>query len=393
MPQKFVTDSGDNINDAVFHPALNILATNFGAAAPEIRLWDVESGKARQDLVELDVADLHEGKITSLQFSPDGENLLVRLDINGEGYLVRKRLKLTSGDRRKLVAGIADISANVEPPQVGTVPLAAFDALRSGLGKGMSTETISGWFTDAVVVIENADGIGAGFVVGTDGYIVTCEHCVPTLEKITVRYRVTSQGKTEIKSAPAKLLRRDEARDLALLKIETASKLRTVRLAQSARSGQKVCIIGHPSLGEDVLEYTITEGIVSSANRKLDEQSFVQTTAAINPGNSGGPMFNGDGMVIGMVARNAYLDGAGFAVPASELTQFLVTASVTNGEAGKLRRDWVDASGKQVLDAYYLGTSEGKVNLQRSDGKRLSVAVDRLSSQDRSFIEMIGAAK
>ncbi len=77
------------------------------------------------------------------------------------------------------------------------------------------------------------------------------------------------------------------------------------------------------AVGGKILDYTMTQGIVSNPRRLLGEKPHIQTNAAVNPGVSGGPMFNAYGKVIGLVVRKANIENAGFAVPCETLDAFL----------------------------------------------------------------------
>ena len=117
------------------------------------------------------------------------------------------------------------------------------------------------------------------------------------------------------------MIRIDDTLDLALLKIESTVHLVHVYLAPDDRveTGESVTVIGDPGLGDEILNRTMTTGIVSNPSREIEGQQFVQISAAINPGNSGGPLFNEHGLVIGLISLKGNIEGAGFAVPASVL--------------------------------------------------------------------------
>jgi len=389
VAKRIATDTTNGHNDAAFHPVFDMLAVIKGESAQQIALVNPDTGEAIEDVLHFDAADLRGQPAKHLRFSPDGKHLIAKTQVNGRDYLVRFDLNLDARQTRQLdeFANRLNVPPQEQPPR--RVPLSDLHALRSGLGKAMDTETISHWFNDSVVVLKNDEGAGAGFVVGSDGYILTCAHCVPQFGPTNVTYRVRSGNEVEKKRVRAEVLRVDDRRDLALLKIDVTSPLRSVRLAHTGRAGQRVCIIGHPGSGETILEHTITEGIVSNADRELDGQRYLQTSAAINPGNSGGPMFNDHGLVIGMVVRKAQLEGAGFAIPTQVLTKFLVEASTITGDSLRLRRDWVDASGRRVLDAVLTGIGESTIQLRRADGRRFSVKLQQLSPADRQFIGLL----
>jgi S1-C subfamily serine protease len=284
-------------------------------------------------------------------------------------------------------------TADTKKPQVA---LAQLDALQGGSGKEMSAKEIGRWFTDSVVVVQNGGGSGTGFLVGADGFILTCAHCVEEDdEPIGIVYRVNKNGGTRTATVRALLVNRDVDRDLALIKVEKNAELaRPVRLGNSKalESGDRLNIIGNPGLGDRVtiLDNTMTEGIVSNPRRLLAGQYFLQTTAQINPGSSGGPIFNDHGLVVGLVAaKGTQIDGAGFAVPGQDIVAFLVKSATKSGANGQLRREWVDASGAHRIDATLREVMADGVKLLKSDGLEVVVPADKLSEHDREFIKLL----
>jgi serine protease Do len=160
---------------------------------------------------------------------------------------------------------------------------------------------------------------GSGFVVSSDGYILTNDHVVDGATQVRVRL-------LDRREVPAKVVGTDPTTDVAVLKID-ASGLQPAPLGSSeaTRVGEWVLAIGNP-FGEN-LTFTVTQGIVSAKGRALDLpnrstrsiQDFIQTDAAINPGNSGGPLVNTSGEVIGInsaiVSETGSYSGYGFAIP------------------------------------------------------------------------------
>ncbi len=175
---------------------------------------------------------------------------------------------------------------------------------------------------DSVVVIRAGDSGGTGFVVGGDGYIVTCAHVLGGREKVTVGYRT---GDGELAWAAGQLIARDAANDLALVKLSVPARLPPVPLAaQPPAVGENVTVIGHPGLGARSLEYTLTAGIVSRAEHRIDGLPFIQTTATINPGNSGGPMFDETGCLAGaVVLKDISAEKRSFAIGVNRIRAFL----------------------------------------------------------------------
>jgi serine protease Do len=155
-------------------------------------------------------------------------------------------------------------------------------------------------------------GVGSGFIVSSDGYILTNAHVVDDASEVTVKL-------TDNREFSAKVVGTDRRSDVALVKIN-AKNLPTVRIGEAAKSkvGEWVAAIGSP-FG---LENTVTAGIISAKSRSLPDENyvpFIQTDVAINPGNSGGPLFNMAGEVIGInsqiYSRTGGYMGLSFAVP------------------------------------------------------------------------------
>ncbi|PHS69724.1 MAG: serine peptidase [Methylophaga sp.] len=158
----------------------------------------------------------------------------------------------------------------------------------------------------------NGHSLGSGFVLSSDGYILTNHHVIKNADEIIVRFSDKSEYE-------AKVLGSDERSDVALLKVE-ATNLKAVKLGDSTqlKVGEWVLAIGSP-FGFD---HSATAGIVSALGRSLPSDSyvpFIQTDVAINPGNSGGPLFNLDGEVVGInsqiYSRTGGFMGVSFAIP------------------------------------------------------------------------------
>jgi len=155
-------------------------------------------------------------------------------------------------------------------------------------------------------------GVGSGFIVNSDGVILTNAHVVANAQEVTVKL-------TDKREFKAKVIGIDKPTDIAVLKID-AHDLPTVKLGDSEKTkvGDWVLAIGSP-FG---FENTATAGIVSAKSRSLPDEGyvpFIQTDVAVNPGNSGGPLFNLNGQVIGINAQiysnSGGYQGLSFAIP------------------------------------------------------------------------------
>jgi serine protease Do len=170
-------------------------------------------------------------------------------------------------------------------------------------------------------------GIGSGFIISPDGYILTNAHVVNNASKITVKL-------TDRREFDGKVVGMDERTDVAVIKIIAKGDLPVVRLGDSnkLRPGQWVLAIGSP-FG---FENSVTAGVVSATARGNVGESgngyvpFIQTDVAVNPGNSGGPLFNLEGEVVGInsqiYSRSGGYEGISFAIP----------IDVANNVAGQL---------------------------------------------------------
>lgn len=158
------------------------------------------------------------------------------------------------------------------------------------------------------------EGLGSGFIVDEDGYILTNNHVIQGVDRILVKL-MDSEKKYE-----AKVIGTDPRTDLALIKIDAGRKLPTVILGDSdtIEIGEWAIAIGNP-MG---LEETVTVGVISAKGRNVlgtsPYEDFIQTDAAINPGNSGGPLVNIKGEVIGIntaIIAPYMAQNIGFAIP------------------------------------------------------------------------------
>ena len=287
-----------------------------------------------------------------------------------------------------LVAGLVGLPAVAVPPAVAGAPTAAGPASVADLAEGL-LDAVVNISTSQTAPVEKQipiprapegspfqdffddffkgqgknggaprkiQSLGSGFVIGTDGYIVTNNHVIDGADEITANF---SDG-TKLK---AKLLGRDQKTDIALLKVEPTKPLKAVKFGDSdkARVGDWVMAIGNPfGFGGSV-----TVGIVSARNRDINAgpyDNFIQTDAAINKGNSGGPLFDMYGDVIGIntaiVSPTGGSIGIGFAVPSKTASAVIDQLK----QFGETRRGWLGVRIQGVTDdiAESMGMKEPK---------------------------------
>jgi S1-C subfamily serine protease len=213
--------------------------------------------------------------------------------------------------------------------------------------------------------------VGSGFVVSTDGYILTNQHVVvdensgQSATSVTVGFKSTG---SQIKTVVAKVVGADASSDVALLQIDPKGMtLQPLSIGNSdtIQVGEPVVAIGNPLQ----LDFSITSGIVSAVDRDLNSPNGrtipggIQTDAAINPGNSGGPLIDSHGQVIGIneqiASQGGGNEGLGFAVPINLAVKTMAQLK----QFGTVKYAWMGIQGQTVTadlaQAFKLPVSEG----------------------------------
>ena len=202
------------------------------------------------------------------------------------------------------------------------------------------------------------EGVGSGVITDERCHVLTNNHVVDEAERLKITL-------TDGRVFNGKVIGTDEATDLAVVKLDSSESLPFAALGDSddLKIGQIVIAIGNPFglTGGP----TVTAGIVSSLNRKIQFENgtleLIQTDAAINPGNSGGPLINTRGEVIAInTAKMPYAHGIGFAVPIS-IAKSVMMELIQNGRV--INRPWIGISyvkiTRQLALYYRLPTTEG----------------------------------
>jgi len=177
---------------------------------------------------------------------------------------------------------------------------------------------------EGVVQVRTPGGLGSGFIINEEGYLITNFHVIEGETQIAVEVYHQKAGQLDRKTyKQVRIVAMNKFADLALLKIEDKDAPKFVRVllgdSDALAVGEKVFAIGSP-LG---LERTVTEGIVSTKTREQQGMLYIQTTAQINPGNSGGPLFNLKGEVVGVTNMKIFGEGLGFAIPVEQVKYLL----------------------------------------------------------------------
>jgi len=265
----------------------------------------------------------------------------------------------TVGDRLRTRFGLqhehAPVSATSAPAPVQPAPFSYADAVARAAPSVVNiyankvvTEQAVRMFTDPLMQqlfggtpagppqTRREQNLGSGVIVTADGYVLTNNHVIADASDIQV---LLYDGRV----AKAKLVGADEETDLAVLKIQDASNLPVIQMAdpKKLRVGDVVLAIGNPLN----LNQTVTMGIISAIGRQLSNSSpedFIQTDAAINLGNSGGALVNSNGDLVGintlLIGKAANAEGIGFAIPVDTATnvlrQLIATHHVIRGWLG-----------------------------------------------------------
>ena len=253
-------------------------------------------------------------------------------------------------------------------------------------------------------------GVGSGFIITADGYVLTNAHVVADAKEVVVKL-------TDKREFKAKVMGVDRKTDVGLIKIE-ASNLPVVRMGSPAETkvGEWVVAIGSP-FG---FENTVTAGIVSAKSRELPDEAyvpFIQTDVAVNPGNSGGPLFNMKGEVIGInsqiYSQSGGYQGLSFAVPIdialNVKDQLQKDGKVTRGKIGvgiqSVTQELAESFGLKNTQGALIGSVEkggpgDKAGLKPGDvvlalnGKKIEKSVDlprlvgQMKPNDRAMLSV-----
>ena len=210
-------------------------------------------------------------------------------------------------------------------PVVNLNPLSQFYHLENRPPATRDMQALVKQLGEAVVQIRTPGGLGSGFFINADGYLITNFHVIEGETEISVEVYHQQNGQLDRETyKQVKIIALNKFRDLALLRIEDkqAPRFKYVTLgnADALTVGDSVFAIGSP-MG---LERTVTSGILSTKTRQMEGELYLQTTAQINPGNSGGPLFNLAGEVVGVTnMKITFGEGLGFAIPVELVRSFL----------------------------------------------------------------------
>src|ERR1017187_1705210 len=216
-------------------------------------------------------------------------------------------------------------TASVSAPTEVALPKPGFYLAPNKAASLRSVRELVNEIGEAVIQVRTPSGLGSGFFLNEDGFLITNFHVIESETQISVEVYHQKDGQLDRKTyKQVRIIALNKFADLALLKVEDrdAARFKSVALgsAEVLSVGESVFAIGSP-LG---LERTVTEGILSTKTREMGGLLYLQTTAQINPGNSGGPLFNMSGEVIGVTNMKVSSgEGLGFAIPVEYVKFFL----------------------------------------------------------------------
>jgi len=226
---------------------------------------------------------------------------------------------------RNAIVSISKTAAGTTTTTAATASTGQFYAATTKAAAARDVSSLVKQIGEAVVQVKTPGGLGSGFLLNEDGYLITNFHVIEGETEISVEVYHQKDGQLDRETyKQVKIIAINKFHDLALLHIEDkgAPKFKAITLGSSdaLSVGDGVFAIGSP-LG---LERTVTQGIVSTKTRQMEGNLYLQTSAQINPGNSGGPLFNLAGEVVGVTnMKITFGEGLGFAIPVELVKSFL----------------------------------------------------------------------
>lgn len=295
-------------------------ASLWGATSPASSTIQLKDGKSLTGQILAEKKDqlVMDMGYTVLVVPKDQVERVVRPE---EAPAEKPKAKAGKGDRSK-GANAAPVAAQGQSP--AEVRKGLYASATGSLAE-RSVRDLVAQLGEAVAQVRTPGGLGSGFFLNEEGYLITNFHVIEGETQISIEVYHQSGGQLDRRSYRAvRIIAMNKFADLALLKIEDAGapKFAHVLLGttDALAVGERVFAIGSP-LG---LERTVTEGILSTKTRQMQGDLFLQTTAQINPGNSGGPLFNLRGEVVGVTnMKLTFGEGLGFAIPVERVRYFL----------------------------------------------------------------------
>ena len=227
-----------------------------------------------------------------------------------------------------------------DQPVEGTVPDDTNRLYTVGVPERITTAEAAKFYSPSVVLVKTAAGLGSGFFINKQGYLITNFHVIAGEKKISVtQFLQENKVLRRVVHKKVEIVATAPFHDLAVLKLtDFDTEITPVIFAPEEKLGigETVFAIGNP-LG---LERTVTEGVLSQTHRNFGGILYLQIDAPVNPGNSGGPLFNARGQVVGIINMGVpSMEGLNFAIPARHAQYILdhidaFAYDATNAESG-----------------------------------------------------------
>lgn len=289
---------------------------------------------------------------------------------------------VAAGAPAPVPAGLPDFTPLVQQNAAAVVNISVTRVAQTGAALRDIPESFQRFFQPMPDAELEQSGVGSGFVIESDGYILTNAHVVDGAREINVKF-------SDKRELSARVIGVDSLSDIALIKVD-AKNLPTVAIgrADTLRVGQWVLAIGSP-FG---FEQSASQGIVSALGRSLPGDAyvpFVQTDVPINPGNSGGPLIDLAGRVVGVNAqiysRSGGYQGVSFAIPVDVAMQVAAQLKAD----GKVTRGWLGIGiqdvNQELASSFKLNQPTGALVASVAPGSPAAVAGIRPGDVIRSY--------
>ena len=277
----------------------------------------------------------------------------------------------------------ADLSLRESTPAFLDIELSGYGSSKEGMDPTNLYERACNQTVYLFVTYRDEEGeehtsTASGFIVSSDGYIMTNHHCVSDAIAAGLPMLVELY---DGRMYEGKIIGADSETDVALLKIEARGLQAAILSSSKLKACQTVYVMGHP---DSTLKYTMTSGIISGLNRTIDfsdgnELSLFQLDAAVNPGNSGGPVYDIYGNVIGMLTAK-YMglmsEGLGFAMPIQDALSI----------AGELK-EFGYVRGRPLMGITAITVDEGRLKTGSPAGVMIHSADEGLPGARAGFIK------
>jgi S1-C subfamily serine protease len=226
--------------------------------------------------------------------------------------------------------GMADEATTLEKSAAETGVIAAYPELPKlkapdANAPALSAARLYELCAPSVTLIVSGDASGAGVCIAP-GLVLTSRHVLNHVENIQVYPFVVKDGKTSrLERITAQMVYENVDEDIAVIRLSHApDTLKPLPMVtQNPPAGSVVYAIGNPGMGQQLLELSVSDGIISSNDRVVRGHHYLQHTAAVNPGNSGGPLLDETGAIVGIVCLQAHLENVSFATPAQTIRDLL----------------------------------------------------------------------